>query len=572
MASALETLIPELLDLIVENLGNNHAAINRMTQCSKSLYNRLRPVLYGSPASLERAMRSACRTGNVQTIQVAISYGAEVSTIGSYYRSSTLKLAAEKGHVEAFDLLVKLGASFDHPNVTHSPRLSRQLCSPVKEAVLFSFLKAGFASLPGIELSLCSIIRTGGSPDLVRAFLDHGIDINRHERTNQYHIIATALSTAIMENRMSIFDVLIQRGANIHGTEMCNPFNKQVPYPFREPLHLPIYAAAVSMAKHGSTLMMQRCIDLGADINYRSLIQAYSYVAVCTTPLLMYISSIENWGPNAEFCPIDGLKFLLQQNAALELQNDSAHRRINNHDVGTVSSIELLLDKWGIKKLRNPEFCAVIEFLIEKGAGKHSYKKILTKYGDGEGKDSEGDDPAHHVVTNWTWFANLLIKRHTNTSDPTAKNLLLRTIFLRDRRYQLFGEIDRCTVRCLIKAGADINAHTGHDSPTILHEVCDYRNLSMFMFSHICGHEDIFACGFARLMFSYFSFLHDLGADPRIVVRGKSPIDVLLEPTQKSFRLSANGEKYLVRLGNILLGKLDTYSLSHLKSLDMSKV
>ncbi|KAH9210788.1 hypothetical protein DL95DRAFT_526125 [Leptodontidium sp. 2 PMI_412] len=458
MSSALELLIPELLDLIVNNLKNNYAAISRMVQCSKCLYSRLKPMLYGSPAALERAMRRACKAGNVQTIQVATSYGAEVSAIGRYYRCSTLKLAAERGHVEAFDLLVKLGATFNYSNVTLSPRFSRLLCSPVKEAVLFSFLKAGFASVPGIELSLCSVIRTGGSPDLVQALLDHGLNINRHERTNGHHIIVTPLSTAIMENRMSIFDVLTERGADIHGTEKCNPFKKAVPYPFREPLHLPIYAAAVSMAKYGSTAMIKRCLDLGADINHRSHTRAHpSAFAVCTTPLLMYLSAIESWNPNAEFCPIDGLAYLLQHNATLELQHAATHRRIDNDYVETVSAIEVLLDKWGIKKLSNPEFFATIEFLIEMGAGKNNYNKILTKYRDGQEKDGEEDGPLPHVLTHWTRFVDLFVKGHANTSDPTANEALLRNILLRDRPYEVFREIDRCTVRCLIRAGADIN-------------------------------------------------------------------------------------------------------------------
>ncbi|KAG4435176.1 hypothetical protein IFR05_009345 [Cadophora sp. M221] len=570
MSSALELLIPELLELIVDNLKNDYAAISRMLRCSKCLYSRLKPVLYGSPAALERAMRRACKAGNTQTIRVATSYGAEVSTIGRYYRCSTLKLAAERGHVEAFDLLVKLGATFNHSNVTLSPRFSRSLCSTVKEAVLFSFLNAGFVSVPGIELSLCLVIRTGGSPGLVRALLDHGLDINRHERTNDHHIIVTPLSTAIMENKMSVFDVLIERGADIHGTEKCNPFKKQVPYPFREPLHLPIYAAAVSMAKHGSTAMIQSCLDLGADINYHSHTRAHSSaLAVCTTPLLMYLSAIENWTANADFRPVDGLAYLLQHNSMFELQLVAPHHRVDNAYVETVSAIEVLLDKWGIQKLSNPEFFATIEFLIETGAGRDNYNRILTKYRHFKGRNGVEDGHPPHILTHWTRFVDLFIKRHTNTSNPTANEALLRTIFLRDRPHEVFRDIDRCTVRCLIRAGADINAHTGHDGPTILHEVCDSRDLVTF--THISGHEDVFACGHVRRMCSYFSFLHDIGADPRIVIMGKSPMDILLEPSDRSFRLTDSAEKYLVRLGNILLGKLDTYSLSYLKSSDMSK-
>jgi len=517
-------------------------------------------------------MRRACKTGNTHTIRLATSYGAHVSLIDARYNCcSTLKLAAERGHVEAFDLLVEMGATFDHSNVTLGPRFSRKLCSPVKEAVLFSFLKAGFASLKTIELSLPSVIRTGGSPELVKALLDHGIDVNKHERVygpKQHHIIVTALSTAIAENKMSIFDVLTERGASIHGTEHCNPFQMQTPYPFRQPVHLPIYAAAIAMAKHGATAMIQRCLDLGAGINFISRNREHPAARpVLTTPLLTYLSAIEGWNEDGKLSPIDGLMFLLGQKAELEIPLNFKKSGLEKEYPQIQTTIEVLLDKWGIEKLSNPEFFATIKFLIDKGAGRDAINRILTKYRAVGGFVSTG------LLQNWTGFAELFIKRHFDAEDPSAKNVLLRESLTQTRTnslafsYEYGGqnEIQLDTVRCLIAAGADINAHKD-SAPTILHEVCGYRTMSNF--SHICGHEDIFDCGHFRRMCSFFSFLHEIGADPRIIIKGKSPIDVLLEPTQKSFRLSISGEKYLVRLGNILLGELDKYSLSDLKSLD----
>ncbi|KAH7419571.1 ankyrin repeat-containing domain protein [Cadophora sp. MPI-SDFR-AT-0126] len=566
MSSTLELLVPELLDLILENLERKNKTLSHLMRCSKFLHNRLQPILYGSPKSLEQAMRRACKTGNTQTIRLASSYGANVGLVDARYNCcSTLKLAAERGHAEAFDLLLEMGATFDHPNVTLSPRFSRKLCSPVREAVLFSFLKAGFASLRTIELSLPSVIRTGGSPELVRALLDHGVDVNTHERLygpKQHHIIATPLSTAILENRMSIFDVLIEKGADINGTEHCNPFHRQTPYPFRQPLHLPIYAAAISMAKHGMTAMMERCLDLGADINFISRNREHpAAFAVLTTPILTYLSAIKQWDEDAKLHPLDGLQFFLRHQAELEIPLNFKKPGLEKEYVQTESTVEVLLDKWGINKLGNPHFFATIEFLIDKGAGKDTFNRILTKY------KTAGEVVPLGLPQNWTRLANLFIKRYCSGTDPTIKNTLLRTVLRRYPPHDFggFHDIDRCTVRSVIAAGADINAHNG--GSTILHEICGHRDLATF--SHICGHEDISACGYVRRMCSFFTFLHDIGADPRIVINGKSPIDVLLGPTQQSFRISESGEKYLVRLGNILLGELDKYSLSDLKSLDV---
>ncbi|KAK0099542.1 hypothetical protein ONS96_009565 [Cadophora gregata f. sp. sojae] len=509
-------------------------------------------------------MRRACKSGNIDTIRLATSYGADVNIIDAQYKCcSTLKLAAERGHADVFDLLVEMGATFDHSNVTLSPRFSRKLCNPVKEAVLFSLFKAGFGSLKGIELSLPSVIRNGGSVELVRTLLDHGVDVNKHERVygpKQHHIVVTALTTTILENNIQIFDVLIERGADIHGTEKCNPFNKHAPYPFRQPLHLPIYAAAVSMVQHGTTAMMERCLDLGAHINFISRNREHPAAnAVLTTPLLTYLSAIETWDDNAKLHPVDGLKFFLQHEANLEIPIGFKKAGLENEYVQIQATIELLLDKWGIEKLCNPEFLLTIEFLIKQGAGKDVFIRFLTKY------RAVGDNIPPGLLQNWARIANLLLEQHA--SDPNIKHILLRSNLTQYRPHETggFSDIDRCTVRCAIAAGAEINAH--HGGATILHEVCGYRNMATF--SHICGHDDIFACGHVRLMFSFFSFLHEIGADPRIIIKGKSPIDVLLEPTQQSFRLSASGEKYLVRIGNILLGEVDKYSLSDLKSLDV---
>lgn len=361
--SSIESLPTEVLDFITKSL--RYPGLAALLQCSKCLYGRIKPTLYLSQDAQDLAMRWGCEKGNLQLIQLAASYGASV---GWTKRRSTLQLAAKWGHVKAFELLLRLGARLDHRLGAEQGRLfSRLLCSPGKEDILLAFLTAGFASHPTIDLSIPTVIRSGGSHEVVRAMLDAGIDVNSHERWHkrgQKHIIVTPLSTAIFENAMPIFDVLIEKGADIHGTERCNPFGKMVPYPWREPLHLAVFAAAQSMHKYGIA-MMQRCLDLGVDINYRSHTRSSPVaIVVYTTPLLIYLASIDSWSPDAVepvLRPIDGVAFFLQHNAILEIPHCSEYQRIHDEDVSSISTIETLLDKWGLEKLADPEFFATVE-------------------------------------------------------------------------------------------------------------------------------------------------------------------------------------------------------------------
>ncbi|CZT07465.1 uncharacterized protein RCO7_14919 [Rhynchosporium graminicola] len=96
-----------------------------------------------------------------------------------------------------------------------------------------------------------------------------------------------------MTNQMTIVDILIEGGADIHGIEDCNPFEKKAPYPFATPLYLPIFAADIAMARHGCIKIMQRCLELGADIIRRSHIYEEHFWPKHTTPLLFNLESIE---------------------------------------------------------------------------------------------------------------------------------------------------------------------------------------------------------------------------------------------------------------------------------------
>ena len=139
----------------------------------------------------------------------------------------------------------------------------------------------------------------------VKSLLDEGADPNLPSHTwSAWRLkYASPLSNAIKVNSIPIFNLLLERGADIHGMEVYRHISCTIP------MHIPIFAAACSISYHGTTTM-QRCLDLGADINIKYAVQrevpdivrsnncwwkrnpSYTH---WTSPILTYLISIFNW-------------------------------------------------------------------------------------------------------------------------------------------------------------------------------------------------------------------------------------------------------------------------------------
>ncbi|KAF4629604.1 hypothetical protein G7Y89_g8537 [Cudoniella acicularis] len=584
MASHIESLASELLDMIAVYL--DLVEISRLLQCSRNLHRRLEPVLYADGNALNDAMLWACKNGSLRTIRLAVSYGARVSQVIvrkrvpksdslKSFQPLTLHLAAKKGHADAFALLLELGAGITGSESDSSQFKACPLCvnfntvgyadskslqalvrhlrvgSVGTEVLLRHFLAAGlgpqireFARLdPTLDIPAAAIIHNGGSLDLVKIILDDGAPLKQLARIGKRTFISP-LSAAILVNSTPLVDLMIARGADIHCTDGAFFTSRKAaynfsetedfPYPFWKPLHIPIFAAAQAMAKYG-VAMMQRCLDEGADINRPShrtgvtrqpFNRQYNY-----TPLLFYLESITSWSPKAKLRPIVGLEYLMSRGATLEMAGEKPSNYLPYVCLERPSPIEILLDKWGLEQLADPEFFATIKFLLESGAAKRHAKIIMDKYLRRQ-VWSQRSKKMPDILPEWRAFIDLLCKNQPTTN--SIDSLLREVILQQGGDLNLFGDFGRATIDSLLKAGANINHKPGRH---ILHKLCESSSSGTFHylseFVHVSAKHkrefNIYKCWHVQQRIQFFKYLLEKGADPLMSYGGRTAINILME-------------------------------------------
>jgi len=375
---SITSLPQELLDYILVHLSTEE--ISRLGRCNKHLRARLQVTLYGPHDTRNQASKWACENGAIDTLAIALSYGAAIDTVdvGTQpfrFKTFTLHLAAKHRQVDMFNYLISGGARVDDPAVkrTQVEAFVRCLCRPANANMMHCFLEAGLAS------DLCQYLKNmlllgvleSSSPesmqefgidanvflDSVRSLLDAGADPNHVQSLHRSEVSTSVLSAALLSHRPDLFRLLVERGADVNG----------VPSPglnhHRLPLHVPVCAAAFIMAAAGEdTTLMQLCLDCGADINvyvpftqekYGGLIVAMdsghhsvrmdhtrAQLVFLTSPLLLFVENIVDWGgiPGEPLDPeekrhpnvIEKLQFLLDNGAktptVLEPEHEKCYR------------------------------------------------------------------------------------------------------------------------------------------------------------------------------------------------------------------------------------------------------
>lgn len=377
MEPSLEWLPNELLDPILSDLDVRDIA--RLTQCSTRLRGRLEAELYRDSGRVSRATEWGAKSGNIECLRAAARHGGGFDVFA-------LSFAARKGRDGAFAFMLDHGARIevvptDDGTLRHQVwKLVKSLSRPGNFGMMRRFYEAGLDK-QARETGLCpqavwplhKVIEYGGPDVLERVGYVLGRGGVRLDR--RWPNSGSLISVAIAANSPDVVEFLVAQGVDIHGTEGNKPTS--VHRSSGWPCHTPVFAAVYEMARseHG-VAMMRLVLQHGADINHRTKVlhwprQGYwertDYY--CTTPLFVFLDSVESWKDGSGPDIIEGLTFLTKHGALLRLPDMEEPGDVVAPYTYTKPPlpIGLLLARWGLQTLIRPRFLAVIRFLVEHG-------------------------------------------------------------------------------------------------------------------------------------------------------------------------------------------------------------
>ncbi|PYI10998.1 hypothetical protein BO78DRAFT_393507 [Aspergillus sclerotiicarbonarius CBS 121057] len=585
--ASLDLLPQELLDEIVQHLSLTSLA--RLASCNKTLCRRFEPLLYSRDDACNQAMIWACTRGYVSAIRRLVSnYRVPVSTVDIHFPSRTwsrrenkwtcidrsakvltLTLAASRAQVNAFRVLLDLGARIDIPGLRREsvPRLINGITQPVDGdwKMLRLFYNAqlhtqviqegrGEPALPLLRL----VGRASPTPpvDPVRLLLSLGADPNILQQPYDLsrRMIYTPLTAAMSQHGYDpteVLEILLKHGADIHGPELDRPVDRA--------RHIPIFVAAESMATYG-TKLVQWCLIHGADINQSVIVfdqlhyngwssWSTGRLYYTATPALAYMQSLHRtafetdskYGP---VYPLQGLIYLFTHGAIIDPPPDRTQRQQlypnPNKSVAPPWCIELLVWRWGLGKAeKSSSFRAMLRHLIQhsvcrghagevlarcetaytRWVGAHSVRSngLLRKW---KKWPSEGRDPTEVQCIMRVHVLDYLTKEIKIAPTTLLQQYIIARGELMDREEQTTYTV----MEYLLAEGAEINAPIADDGCTALHRLCQtYHGFIKAGISQTVDGSD------ARSEF--LRVLVRMGADGSIVVGGQTAWDVLLVHT-----------------------------------------
>jgi ankyrin repeat protein len=537
----MESLPTELLEIVALQLEIRDLA--RLMQCSRLLRERMKPWLYGTRDARNTAMIWACKHGELGVIRLATSYGASPSTVRlsqdlvnvwdaiyvlskkTPFEAYTLYLAADAGQVDAFKLLIKLGAHVHDDKFTKRQHegLMNKMCSSTDFVLLKLFLDAGLGKQVKesvLSHGIVAAMSYKAGTDVVQRLLDSGATpVSLQVLEPQVYI--TPFTSAILESSMPVVDLLLSQGAHISGTERSSPS--------RIPLHIPIFAAASAISKHGLA-MMQLCLDRGIDINCRSrVVKTPGSSDMCyynTTPLLVYLKSIHQWSfsdGDPGISPTAGLQFFVDNGALIDGPDELESNRYGQLCVARPLCINVLLDKWGVKELADANFLAFLKMLIRHSRSREPSSTILVKYDYQPLKKKKAQSQEHHeaILAGWRDLVAAMMRSPTCLESPSL--LLHNYIVKKGMQPAIPGDLVWATIDHLLASGADINAPEGPKRRSALNELCVQFNRQdeNYYLLHVRRKQSY------RLQF--VEFLLRRGADPKLKGSDRqNAIDILM--------------------------------------------
>ncbi|KAJ4141773.1 hypothetical protein NW768_000990 [Fusarium equiseti] len=583
MYSPLETLPTELLDNILVRLPDE--AVVNLWKTNIHMSHRLDNRLFGNMIALNHIKKWACRTGDVEVLRAAVERDGDpnfvhetIITDSAKPRSiqlpqqSVLLILIRRNHSKAFDALLEMGATFEALRNTYrigvSNRILRRL-EDMSPAMLESLSQAKLGpwvlNTEGAIRSFGEFVYAGVPIGILRQIVQNPSELTYH--SNKY--AWTPLSSAIDLGKTDVVNMLMEKGANIDGQVEEQPLpttfvhksyeDKKARIEYPRPYHIPIFAAAKHIARSGLTGMLDLCLLHGADINRKSpayeqegYMKRVNHFSI--TPLMAYLEVIPDFPVKVELEPIAGIKYFISNGADIQL-NESPEKRYFGStmwlNVSTeeyclpLSIVEVLLYKWGLSKLREPQFLETIKYLIAQGSGLDRAEDIILHFSFHSSVTvrplpyNHSDHP-NNVLMWWDVVEALWDKLDESKTLVCAgvktqeqKDRLLYTYFADHCLLypHLYGPLARLALDSQIALGADINAIIVEEGKTILFHVCDQINNAFVTGEteaidtdyRIPEMTDLFQTKLGELVIS----LINKGAEPRMSVneRTSSPDD-----------------------------------------------
>jgi hypothetical protein len=298
-----------------------------------------------------------------------------------------------------------MGATFEALDDRERERISCQIRAriemmPTDMLEKLAEVKLGSWVVLGSHGSLMDFIREGAPVSILRSVAE-GLDLDVVNSWGSSRA-SSALSAAIDHGKGDIVNLLCAMGADINGSveiqripstawynnELCRP----QPIRCSRPYHVPIFAAVRHMAKTGSKEMLDVCLRHGADINQRSPAFRRHQSRVdhfTTTPLMSFLENIPSFPVQSGFDPIAGIKYFISHGADIQ-RNESVDRwyfgtttwlNVSSEDQCLpYSMVELLLYKWNLERLNEPQFLNTIKYLIAQGSGMNRADNIVSDF------------------------------------------------------------------------------------------------------------------------------------------------------------------------------------------------
>ncbi|KAI7761017.1 hypothetical protein LZL87_013990 [Fusarium oxysporum] len=295
------------------------------------------------------------------------------------------------------------------------------------------------------------------------------------------------------------------------------------------------------------------------------------------SPLMAYLEAIEGFPVTDELNAITGIQYFTRHGARIQpmkfewmrewnwlfecvrewdwLRSSPNVNQFKDRICQPLSAVELLLGKWHLEKLHEPQFFKTIRYLIEQGSGVSRAETLIDDFCfDSKNTntplcerhpDHPDNTPSWWDLVHLLW--NKIEKTYENkyawvkyslkpgnktrglldsrVDSQELKDALLYTFVMEGgflSSPHSYGTLDRLVIDRLQDCGANINAFAGENGQTLLYEICSRINMAYVKTEkgHLLpGHKHPGVAEMYRVKFQELCLsLVDKGADPGLFI------------------------------------------------------